>query len=208
MKKLVFLFAFLFTSGCSIFQPEESIIIQPQLLKQSSLPAIRASIYKDKFEFLCEMLVDQKGDVEQARMLTQSGDALWDSLAALSLLNWKFAPATLNGTPVKLLIRRKVMVLFEQPQIIPLAEIMFSNYEQADSVYKALLNNADFYKLALMYSISQTKTRQGVIGYIDINQYSDKIRNVLKRLDEDEFTEPLNYGNYFVIFKRIKQNNL
>lgn len=208
MKKLIFFFVFLSIHGCSIFQPEESNVIQPKLLKQTELPPIKSLIYKDNFEFFCEMLIDENGNVEQAKMLTNTGDNDWDSLAVQSLLSWKFTPATINGSPVKLLIRRKVMVVFEQPKIISLAEIMFDNYEQADSVYKDLLNGADFYELALIYSISPSRSKKGFLGNVNVNHYSDDISFVLKRLEEGNFTAPLRYGKYFVIFKCLKHNNL
>lgn len=208
MKKLIFFFVFLSISGCSIFQPEESVVIQPKLLKQSELPPIKISIYKNNFEFICEMLIDENGNVERAKLLTNTGDADWDSLAVQSLLSWKFTPAFIDDSPVKILIRRKIMVVFEQPKIISLAEIMFDNYDQADSVYKALLNGADFYELASIYSISPSRSKKGFLGNINVNHYSDDISFILKTLEEGNITAPLKYGKYFIIFKCLKNNNL
>jgi hypothetical protein len=205
MKKIIFIFSLFLITGCSIFQPEEANVIQPKLLKQESLPSITANIYSDKFEFFCEILVNEKGDVETAKLLTKSGDPLWDSLATLSLLKWKFTPATINGTPVKLLIRRKVKVVFENPTVIPLAEIQFKNYQEADSAYKALLKGADFTTLVLKYSISSSKQKNGMLGDVDIKHYSQDISFALDKLNEGEFTKPLSYGDRYIIFKRLKQ---
>jgi TonB family protein len=204
MKKIIFIFGFLIFSGCSLFQPEEQTVIQPRLLKQAALPPITANIYKDKFEFFCDMVINEKGNVENVKLLTQSGDPTWDSLATQSLLKWKFAPATLNGIPVKLLIRRKVKVLFEKPTLIPLAEIQFSNLHEADSAYNALLTGADFTTLVHKYSISPTKQKNGNLGDVDIKHYANDISYALSKLDEGEFTKPLSYGNSFIIFKRLK----
>ena len=204
MKKLFLVFSFLIISGCSIFQPEEATVIQPKLLKQSTLPSLRPSFDYDKFEFLCEMLVNEKGDVESAKMLTQSGDALWDSLATLSLLQWKFTPATINGTPIKLLIRRRIKVMFEQSDIKILAEIQVDSYEKADSIYNALKGGADFNGLVRKYSISATKEKNGLLGAVDIKHYSKEIHFALDKLDEGNFTKPLSYGANFIIFKRLK----
>lgn len=204
MKNLFLVFSFLIISGCSIFQPEEANVIQPKLLKQSTLPSLRSSYDYDKFEFLCEMLVNEKGDVERAKMLSQSGDAIWDSLAALSLLQWKFTPATINGTPVKLLIKRRIKVMFEKPDIKILAEIQVDSYEKADSIYYALKSGADFNGLVRKYSISATKEKNGLLGAVDIKHYSTEIFLALDKLDEGNLTKPLSYGASFIIFKRLK----
>ena len=207
MKTSILIFVLFFVSGCAIFQPEETIIIQPKLLKQSSLPPITSSIYSDNFEFTCELIVNEKGDVEKAKLLTQSGDPTWDSLATLSLLEWKFAPATANGIPIKQLIRRRVKVVFEQPEIVPLAEIQLNNYQLADSIYNAIVNGADFSDMAKKYSLSNTKLKGGMLGNVDIKQYSKNISSVLHRLKGGEITEPLVFGDRFIIFKKLVQNN-
>lgn len=207
MKISTLLSVILFISGCALFQPEETNVIQPKLLKQASLPPINVAIYSDDFEFTCELLIDEKGNVEKARLLTKSGDALWDSLTTLSLYQWKFSPATANGIPIRQLIRRRIKVVFEQPELIPLAEIQFKSYREADSVYNALISGARFEDMALKYSISPSKAKGGSLGNVDIKQYSKEISRVLQKLKEGEFTKPLAYGDRFVIFKRIIQNN-
>ena len=207
MKNLFFFFSLLFFSGCALFQPEEPTTIQPKLLKQASLPAINQSIYNDKFEFYCEMLINKDGDVESARLLTHSGDPVWDSLAVISLLQWKFEPPLVNNIPSKLLIRRRIQVKFEQPQIMALAEILLKSHEQADSVYNALLDGADFNLLVHKYSVSPTKIADGLLGDVEIRHYSKEIYDALCNLDEGEFTKPIKYGECCIILKRLEHNN-
>jgi len=48
------------------------------------------------------MRINCCGDVERAKILTPSGNAQWDSLAQLSLLNWKYSQAIYEGNPVEL----------------------------------------------------------------------------------------------------------
>jgi parvulin-like peptidyl-prolyl isomerase len=204
MNKTILLFYLLLVSGCSIFQPEESVIIQPKLLQQSPLPAINQSIYKDKFEFNCTLLINEKGEVEKAKLLKGSGDAIWDSLAELSLITWKFSPATINGNPTKVMVHKKFIVVFEQPYEISLAEIQFDNLALADSAYNALLIGADFTNLVMKYSISSSRSTYGYLGKVNIKLYSKEIRDILGRLADGEFTEPLNYGENYVIFKRVE----
>jgi hypothetical protein len=89
MKKIILIYLFVIISSCTIFQTDESNLIQPKLLKQSDLPPLRESISTDYFEFYCEMQINSNGDVERAKILNGTGDTGWDSLAALSLLEWK-----------------------------------------------------------------------------------------------------------------------
>jgi parvulin-like peptidyl-prolyl isomerase len=204
MKNIKFLFCILFFTGCSIFQPNDTALIQPKLLKQSALPAFMPSLAKDRFDIYCEMLINENGDVEKVKLLTRSGDPIWDSLATLSILTWKFSPAIADNRPVKLLVRRKFIVSFEKPKVMALAEIQIKDKTLVDSVYKALLNGSDYAALALKYSLSPSGKNKGVLGNVDINHYSKDIGNILSNLEVGEFTEPLNYGKYYIIFKRLK----
>lgn len=207
MKKIIFICLFFITSGCTVFQPDETTLIQPKLLRQSELPPLRESLFSNRFEFDCEMLINANGDVERAKLLTGSGDETWDSLAALSLLDWKYTPAIYGGHPIKLMVRRKIKVVFVEPKVLSLAEIQLDNLTQADSVYRALLSGADFTLLVLKYSISPTREKKGYLGDMNIKHFSDNISVALSELDEGEFTKPLRYGERYIIFKRLKLYN-
>ena len=207
MKKIFFVCLFFITSGCSVFQPEETSLIQPKLLMQSDLPPLRQSTFSNYFEFYCEMQINLHGDVERAKLLTSSGDAEWDSLAELSLLKWKYSPAIYDGHPIKLLISRKIRVVFAEPIIFSIAEIQLDNREEADSVYLSLLNGVDFTLLVQNYSTSDSKTRNGFIGNVNVKHFSEDISFELSQLKEGEFTRPINFGEHYIIFKRIKLNN-
>ncbi len=207
MKKIIFICFFIITSGCSVFQPEESTLIQPKLLKQSDLPPFTESLSADYFEFYCEMQINVNGDVERAKLLTGTGDEVWDSLAALSLLEWKYTPAIFDGHPIKLVVRRKVKVVFVEPKIISLSEIELSDSIQADSVFTALQGGADFIALVKKCSISPTREKNGMLGQINIKHFSNDISTALNELEEGEFTKPLHYGDHFIIYKKSKFNN-
>lgn len=207
MKKIIFICLFLITSGCSIFQPEEKSLIQPKLLKQVELPPLRESTYANYFEFYCEMQINTNGDVERAKLLAGTGDAVWDSLAVLSLLEWKYTPAIYDGHPIKLVVHKKIRVVFTEPKIFSLSEIQLDNREDADSVYQALLNGADFNSLVIIYSTSRSKLNNGFIGNVNIKYYSEEISVELNRLRVGEFTKPLKFGDHYIIFKRVLLNN-
>ena len=207
MKKIIFICLFFITSGCTVFQPDESALIQPKLLRQSELPPLRESLLSNRFEFYCEMLISTNGDVERAKLLTGSGDETWDSLAALSLLDWKYTPAIYGGHPIKLMVRRKIKVVFVEPKVLSLSEIQLNNPSQADSVYQALISGADFTTLVLKYSISSTREKKGYLGDVNIKHFSDNISFALSELGEGEFTKPLRYGEHYIIFKRLNLYN-
>ena len=207
MKKIIFICLFFIIPGCTVFQPVETTLIQPKLLKQSELPPLKESLFSNRFEFYCEMLVNANGDVERANLLTGSGDEVWDSLAALSLLDWKYSPAIYDGHPIKLMVRRKIKVIFVEPKVVSLAEIQLDNLLQADSVYTALLSGADFTTLVLKYSISPSREIKGYLGDVNIKHFSDNISIALSDLNEGEFTKPLRYGEHYIIFKRLNLYN-
>lgn len=202
MKKIITLICVVVLTSCSIYRTETDTITEPRLLKQSSLPAVPASLYNQKFEFFCELVIDENGNVQRAKMLRSSGDKLWDSLATISLLDWKFTPALLNGTPIKKVIHNKISVMIVEPIIISLSEILCENREAADSLYSVLLNGRNFAELAKKYSISTSKEIGGYLGPVDIQFYTKEIRQILNHIKENEFTKPLSYGNYYIIFKR------
>jgi len=205
MKIFLLLIYITIISGCSIFKPEEPDRTEPQLLKQSVLPPIPESLYDQNFEFYCEMLIREDGTVEKARLTKGSGDAVWDSLTAISLLDWKFSPALLEGKPIKVLVHRKVNVVFSDSRKIILAEALFKTSPEADSAYIALLNGEDFVNIVLKHSISPTRDKYGFLGKIDIQFYSKDISRALARLSENEFTEPLPYGDNYIIFMRLSE---
>lgn len=203
--KLLFLYLSLFLlTACTFIKTTETDSTEPKLIKQSPLPEIPESIRALNFQFYCEMIVDESGNVEKARLLESSGDKVWDSLTVLSLYDWKFSPAHLNGKPIKTIIRRKVNVLFVDSKSITLSEIICKNKSDADTVYNRLIRDESFEELAKRFSISNSRNIGGYLGTVDIQHYADEIRIVLSKLKVNQFTKPLKYGDAFAIFKRLK----
>lgn len=193
-------------TGCGIFKSSEPLRKEPKLLKQSALPQIPSHLQKQGFEFYCEMIISENGAVERASIIKSSGDKDWDSLAAISLMEWQFSPALFNNRPIRTLIRRKVNVEFVEAHSILLAEIICNTDSEASSAYFDLKNGMDFGKTAEKYSISDSKNNAGIIGKVDIQHYTGRTRQILSKLKENEFTEPFAYGKYFAIFKRLKED--
>ncbi len=205
MKKLAFLICMALLAGCSSIQTERSLITEPELLKQVTLPLITQNIYHQDIDLVSDILVDDDGSVERASFVKGSGDKDWDALAIASILKWKFSPATYNGKPVKLLIRRKIMIQLAEPEMMNLAEIVFANLKQADSAYKALIDGGDFNGIVSKYSISPSRVSNGLLGEVNIQNYTKNISSVLSDLDEGQITKPIPYGQNYIIFKRLKK---
>lgn len=203
MKILTVLISIILLASCSIFKTEKPLQTEPQLLKQSPLPPVPESLGIQGFEFYCEMLITETGIVERAKIIKGSGDAVWDSLAAISLLDWKFSPATFDGKPIKILARRKINVVFSESKKIMLAEAVFPNLEKADSAYKLLLQGEDFNTIIKDFSVSPSREKYGFLGWVDIQYYSKDISRALARLRENDFTKPLPYGENYIIFMRL-----
>ncbi len=205
MKKLFFIFCIAVFSGCSSIQTLKNEIKQPELLKQHPLPLIPQKIYKPNLELISDMLIAEDGSVQNAKLLKSSGDKEWDALAVQSMLKWKFTSPMYNGKKIKLLIRRKIKIQFAEPEMMNLAEIVFNDLRMADSVYEALSNGASFDEMVSKYSISSSKVRSGIIGEVNIQNYSRDVAAVLSKLKEDKISKPIKYGEYYIIFKRLRK---
>ncbi len=205
MKKLTFLICLALIAGCSSIQTERALIKEPELLKQAALPLIPQSIYRQDMDLVSDILVSSDGTVERASFHKSSGDKDWDALAIASILKWKFTPAMYNGKPIKLLIRRKIKIQFAEPEMMNLAEIVFVNLKQADSAYKALMAGSDFNKIVSKYSVSPSRINNGLLGEVNIQNYSKNISSVLSDLNEGQISKPIPYGQNYIIFKRLKK---
>ncbi len=202
MKYIVFLLGIIFLAGCCATRPEDSIV-PPQLLEIYQLPTVPASIYKTDFIIEADMMIKEDGSVGRVNLLTQSGSPQWDSLAVLALAKWHFSPAMLAGKAIRTLIRRKIILKFAEPEYINLAEILCPKKSTADSVYEALKKGEDFGSLAKKCSISKSKNTYGMLGHVNLHRYTLKMQEKLLKLEPGEFTMPIEYGNNYIIFKRL-----
>jgi hypothetical protein len=206
MKNYLILLSLFILSGCSVFQPLQSTMVEPKLLRHTPLPSLPESA-DNITEVYCEFLITEKGTVEDAKVLIGSGDETWDYMVQLSLLNWEFSPALLDGKPIEILIKRKLNIQYSEQETISLAEIQLSSLADAQSAYSALLSGDDFSQLALKYSVAPSKEKGGKLGKVNIKCYVSEIRSVISGLKENEFSRPIPYGEHYAIFKRLKDNN-
>jgi len=92
-----------------------------------------------------------------------------------------------------------------------LSEIIFSakNSDELNFKLKKIkkaINNTGFETAANKFSISDTANFGGNIGKVNENQLSNTIKNELQKINVNEYTDPINVGNNFLIIKINKKN--
>lgn len=202
MKTLMFFICLICLAGCTTLKQPDVAVLQPELLEQSPLPPISGSFYKNNFRLVIRMLIDEEGKVLKAKFINGSGNEEWDSIALLSIGNWRFSPAKQNNKPVKIWVNQIALIRIQEPVFWALSEILCGTYENAWMVYDSLKAGGSFADLAGKYSVSETKAIKGYLGKVDVNLYSASIREKLLKLKDNEFTEPIKYGDKYIIFKK------
>ena len=147
----------------------------------------------------------EDGTVGKTRMLKGSGDAAWDSLAVLSLKQWRFTPARVDNKPVGSWFHMQSTIRYADAQFMSLAEILCTSAEEADSVYREIEQGKNFNELAMKYSVDPSREMSGMLGEVNINLFPENIRKPLSKLVIDGYTKPIKYGDLYAIFKRLKK---
>jgi len=96
-------------------------------------------------------------------------------------------------------------IMRRNPNLIPkemltFKEILVKTEKEAEEIYQELKNGADFSKIATEKSISQTKTKEGLIGTISRGQLPPPLEAVVFSLKEGEFSKPIKTDEGFQIF--------
>jgi parvulin-like peptidyl-prolyl isomerase len=96
-------------------------------------------------------------------------------------------------------------ILKKNPNLVPremltLKEILVKTEKEAEEIYQALKNGADFSKIASEKSISGSKTRGGLTGVISRGQLPPPIETLVFNLKEGEFSKPIKTDEGFQIF--------
>jgi TonB family protein len=177
----------------------------PQLLVQEPLPALPETMKNRPSKISMALFVAEDGSVTKVRLIKGIDNPSWDSLAVSTMMRWKFKPARLNETPVGTWFHMQSPIRYKEPLYITLAEIVCSTREEIDLVYTALIEEQDYYELAARYSIDSSHENNGVLGEVNIMGYPETVRHILSGLEIGEFTKPLQYGDRYVIFKRLKK---
>jgi len=86
-------------SPLRVYGPNDPGVVAPVAIRQS-LPPFPAQTTRPSSQGSIEVLIDETGAVEMARMLTPV-NPLYDRLAIAAVRKWQFRAASLNGVPVK-----------------------------------------------------------------------------------------------------------
>jgi hypothetical protein len=170
----------------------------PQLLIQYPLPAVTGTILKPYFKIEMNLYIKEDGSVGKVVFVKGSGDKVWDSLAAESVLKWKYSPAHVDHHNVNIWLNQVAVVELQNPKYLALVEIVCPTPEEADSVYVSLKNGNDFDGLKALPDDDKNID----LGKVDIHLFPENIRCELAYLERDQYTKPIKFGDSYVIFKR------
>lgn len=204
MKTIILLFCIQFLIGCTSVQLDERITSMPLLLEQTELPTIPESIFKSSFRIEFKMLIDENGKVKQAHLISGSGNSAWDSLAIKSIRNWKYDPGRFENKPVKMWVYQRALINIENPYYLSLAQIVCDSLSQANSIIAQLKLGKDFYQLAKIYKKDSLQLADLIMNKKNIYLYPKNISSALRKLELGEYTDPIEYGKKYVIFKRVE----
>ena len=191
-------------AGCSSSGALEQSYTLPKLIDYTGLPPLPPTLSGRYRDIVADLLVNEGGSVSIAKLQQSSGDEHWDSSAETRLLQWKFIPAKMGDKPVRLWIRQRITLRFEDPQELFLSAIECENWGQADSLYGQLIAGVDFGQLAALHGNSKSRAMRGSLGLVELHQYPLTVRTALLQLKEGEFTKPLQCGERSIIFRREK----
>lgn len=204
MKPLIVVVCLISFLSCSASHEIPDLTI-PELISRVPLPVYPHPTVNDNLRLELNLLIGEDGTVRYVDFIRGSGDVEWDSIAMASIKRWKYSPAVYQGKPMRLWLHQTAIVSFSRPEFLTLAELLCPTKEEADSVYKKLSEGCDFCELVLLHSVAPSREKRGSVGTVNIQQFPDDIRQILSRLDVNEWTEPMQYGTWFAIFKRIPE---
>jgi len=103
-------------------------------------------------------------------------------------------------------IKEKIIKKKNFVKTFNLSEIVFDinndeNLKKKFSLIKTKILNEGFYNTALQYSISNSSTNGGEIGWISENSLNKKLLNEINKLKLNEFTKPIVIPGGFIIIK-------
>jgi TonB family protein len=182
----------LFT-GCAATHDVAAPTERVELVSMTSLPTVDLGSYKTGMRFNVLMHILADGSVESVKMLGSSGKSEWDSLAVLSMKQWRYAPFRRDGIPADLWFRQLVVVQIQEPILMTIGELASSSSHEADSLYLLLEKGTDLDSLF-----------RRAIGTFDIVKYPQNVRDKLRRLGAGEHTSPIRRGEVYVIYKRFE----
>lgn len=187
--------------SCAILKPEPGPSY-PQLVSLSPMPELPDDVLELEMNVIFH--IAQDGTVKHLKILNSSGYQDWDKAAADSMKNWRFVTLEEDS----LWIRRTVKAQFEEERIFNLGEIIASDKQTADSLYTALREGHSFNDI--LNNIQNNEllhTEARILEQMPISMYPQNVREKLRKLHEGDYTKPIQVGDRYIIYKRLKNNN-
>jgi hypothetical protein len=204
MKLSVIIICLGILSGCSSVQ-QSTNNQAPVLIVQYPFPFIPASICKPNYLLVADLLIMEDGSVSEVKLQNSSSSKEWDAIAISTIKTWKYTPLKIGDKPVSCWVHQKMKVSIAEPVIYFLAAILCSTSDQADSIYRYLMDGYNFKEAAKDFSALPIQGDNYELGEVDIYQYPEFIRHNIMNLSEGEFTRPLKYDDSYIIFQRVKK---
>jgi TonB family protein len=195
--------AALLLCGCATFEQPDTSYTLPEVIYQSPLPPWPFSSNNVSLSLTFKIYVTADGTVRSAIIETPSGSKAWDTLALAEVHKWRYSPAMMNGRPTALWLRQTIMMRFDKPLYMKIAELACPEETLADSLYGLLITGASFDTLARQFSVSDSRARGGLVGEIDLHTLPSRVSREVATLHRGEITKPLKLGRQYVIYKRL-----
>lgn len=203
MKPLSVLVICTLLAACSSTE-ELTDITLPELIVQYPLPAYPTPISSTHLRIEFKLLVGEDGTVKFVELLSGSSNPQWDTTAIEAIKQWRYTPALYKNKPMKLWLKQAAIVQFSEPQYLSLQEIVMTTKEEADSVFALLEHGYRFEEMVTLHSTSQSRIQHGLLGKVNIQVYPHHIRQAIAKLEENQYTQPLKFGDRYVIFRRVQ----
>jgi len=203
--KAVALLVLPFFFGCSAIEQNQESTELPALVRSTPLPPILSAVTGGGLRFNVRILVLKDGSVGDVKLQGSSGDDSWDAIALDSIRKWQFTPFKRDGVPLAIWVRQPLVVQAGDHVMRTLGQLVCASEREADSLYALIQNGENFDSIFLKPEMSESTTKSGYLGVVDLTTFAPPIRHELLTLSENQTTRPLRYGNNFVIFKRMKK---
>jgi TonB family protein len=205
MKNFAFLFLAAYFLSCSAAK-EDRQSSTPKLISQNQLPPIPAGLNSGPINLDAMLHIMENGTIDEVHISKGTTDPNWNAQAEAIMRQWRFLPAVVNDKPVPTWYHLQTVIRFAEPVNYSLAEIVCRSAADGDSVYADLKRGVSFEKLVKAFSIdSSSLEHAGKIGMTNIYSFPEELRNPIQKLDVNDFTQPISYGNRFYVFQRLKE---
>jgi len=164
------------------------------------------SLSKEKAEVLLNLRIDEEGNVRRATVLRSSGEEQLDSAAIAAARTWKYTPASKAGKPLPITIEQKVSFATKPTELISFYEIVVDRKELADSLWKVLVEGADFPEIAAKFSVASTAANKGLREDVRYDALPRILRVALDKLGAGEMSKPVELpnGKYTIVKKSTR----